>query len=218
MSRRLLTRVRQARVYLEHRRALGFDLRNIGKLVLRFAKFVDESGHRGPLTTNLILRWVRLPKAASRSYQKARLSAVRCFARYLAARDGRTVVPEWRLIPKASRRRPHVYSEGQLQQLLTAAGRMNATYKLRPLTYQTLFGLLASTGLRISEALKLAREQVDWERGLLRIELTKFKKSRLVPLHPTVTRALSRYAAVRDRRWGGPRRPALFACRRGRRS
>ena len=77
---------------------------------------------------------------------------------------------------------------------------------LRPsvfgLTYRTLFGLLASTGLRISEALKLASDQVDLKRGLIRVERTKFKKSRLVPLHPTTIRALRRYVAARNHRWG----------------
>ena len=65
MSRRL-TMVQQARAYLEQRHTLGFDLRNIGKLVLRFAKFVDRSGHRGPLKANLIQRWVQLPKYPTR--------------------------------------------------------------------------------------------------------------------------------------------------------
>ncbi len=73
---------------------------------------------------------------------------------------------------------------------------MPPTYELRPLTYETLFGLLACTGLRVSEALKLTNADVDLSRGVLRIERTKFKKSRLVPLHATATRALRRYATA----------------------
>lgn len=76
------------------------------------------------------------------------------------------------------------------------------TVPLRPLTYQTLWGLLACTGLRVSEALNLTRAQVDLDHGILRIEQTKFHKSRLVPLHPTTTDALRRYAVARDRQWG----------------
>jgi integrase len=68
---------------------------------------------------------------------------------------------------------------------------------LKWLVYRTLFGLLACTGLRISEALKLNAADVDLEHGVLRIEKTKFKKSRLVPLHPTATRALRHYAQTR---------------------
>ena len=197
-----LTMVQQAHAYLKHRRAMGFVLLDTGRRVLRFAQFVDQSGQCGPLTTNLILRWVRLPEAASRSYLKARLSAIRGFARYVAARDGQTEVPDWRLIPEAFRLRPHLYDERQLQQLLVAASQIRPDYQLRPLTYRTLFGLLASTGLRISEALKLASDQVDLKRGLVRVEQTKFKKSRLVPLHPTTIRALRRYVAARNHRWG----------------
>jgi integrase len=93
---------------------------------------------------------------------------------------------------------------------------MKPSYELRPLTYRTLFGLLASTGLRVCEALKLTREHVDLKRGILQVEQTKFKKSRLVPLHPTTTRALRRYAAARERRWGSQGDKAFFVGRRGR--
>jgi integrase len=214
MSRQRTT-VRQAQAYLEYRRALGYDLRNIGGLLLRFAEFVDQSGWRGPLTTDLILRWVNLPKAASARYKASRLSAARGFARYLATRDGRTEVPYQRLMPKTFRSRPHLFAEGELEQLLEAAQRLRPTYRLRPLTYRTLFGLLASTGLRVGEALRLTLGQVDLERGILRIEQTKFKKSRLVPLHPTATRALRRYAAARGRLWGHHEDEPFFVGPRG---
>jgi integrase len=204
------TMAQHARAYLKHRRTLGFELRWGEHLVVRFAEFTDRSGCRGPLTTDLILRWVHLPKTAAKSYTKRRLSAVRGFARYLNARDARNEVPDSRLVPKPLRPQPHFYDEHQLGQLLTAAGRMKSTYDLRPLTYQTLFGLLASTGLRISEALKLTRGQIDLERGILRVEHTKFKKSRLVPLHPTARRALRRYAAARDSQWGSHGERAFF--------
>ena len=200
--KRQRTMVQQARAYLQYRRALGFELRFSGKLLIQFAKFVDRSGWRGPLTTDLILRWVNLPKSAAQSYKANRLSIARSFARYLAARDGQTQVPDWRLMPKIFRHRPHLFGEPQLRQLIAAARRLKRTYPLRPLTYETLFGLLASTGLRICEALKLTCRQVDLERGTLRIERTKFKKSRLVPLHPTTTEALRLYAAARVMRWG----------------
>ena len=195
---RRLTMVRQAQSYLDQRRALGFGLESQGYLLMKFAKYLDRSGHRGPLTTEVALRWVNLPKTVSRNYRARRLSVVRCFARYLAVRDGRTEVPGRQLVAKTSfHQRPHLYSPEELGQLLEAAGRLWPTYPLRRLGFQTLFGLLACTGLRVSEALKLNRAQVDLERGILRIEKTKFKKSRLVPLHPTATAALRRYAQTR---------------------
>lgn len=207
--------VSQARTYLKHRRALGFDLRRSGEMILHFAKFADRSGWRGPLTIDLILRWVHLPQTAARSYKANRLSVARGFARYLAARDPRNEVPDWRLMPKLFRHQPHLFSERHLEELLAATERLRRSYELRPLTYRTLFGLLASTGLRVSEALKLTGEQADLERGILQVEQTKFKKSRLVPLHSTVTQALRRYAAVRDRQWGSRGEKAFFVGRRG---
>jgi integrase len=194
------TMVDRAKEYLAQRRALGFALDTAGKLLLQFARFVDRAKHRGPLTTDLALRWASLPQAASARYRAERLSIVRCFARYLAAQDGRSQVPDRRLLSgNHDRLQPHIYSERQLRELVLAAAMLAPVYRLRPFTYSTLFGLLASTGLRVSEALNLGNGQVDLARGILRIEQTKFRKSRLVPLHVTVTRALRRYATERDR-------------------
>jgi integrase len=184
--------------YLQQRRALGFELKSQGYLLRKFAEYLDHSGHRGPLTTEVMLRWVNLPETLSRNYRARRLSAVRCFARYLAVRDGQTEAPGLQLVARTSfHQRPHLYSQQDLQQLLAAAGRLWPTHPLRRLTFQTLLGLLACTGLRISEALRLDAAHVDLTHGVLRIEKTKFKKSRLVSLHPTATRALRRYAQAR---------------------
>jgi integrase len=191
--------VNQVKDYLEHRRALGFALRVSGELLMKFARFVDRSGHHGPLTTDLALRWASLPQTATPRYRACRLSIVRTFARYLAAQDGRTEVPDRHLLGRNYYRlQPHIYSDRQLRELVLAAAKLKPTYRLRPLTYSTLFGLLASTGLRVSEALGLDRDHVDLAQGILRIEQTKFRKSRLVPVHSTVAQALRRYARERD--------------------
>jgi integrase len=108
-------------------------------------------------------------------------------------------VPDRRLLGKNYYRlQPHIYSDHQLRELVLAAAKLKPTYRLRPLTYSTLFGLLASTGLRVSESLNLRREHVDLARGIMRIEQTKFRKSRLVPLHSTVSQAMRQYACERD--------------------
>jgi integrase len=198
--RRHSTMVTVVKEYLAYRRALGFALDVSGTLLLKFARFADRSGHRGPLTTDLALRWASLPKIASARYRAERLSIVRGLAQYLAARDGRSEVPDQRLLGMNHYRlQPHIYSQQQLRNLIRAAAKLRATYRLRPLTYSTLFGLLASTGLRVSEALGLDKDHVDLARGILQIEQTKFRKSRLVPLHPTATQAMCRYARERDR-------------------
>jgi integrase len=185
-----------AKDYLKHRRALGFALESRGCALMCFARFADQSRHCGPLTTELALRWSTL--ASTQGSRAQRLSVVRCFARYLAARDGRTQIPDPRLLgPNVSRAQPHIYSITQLRQLIAAATKL-PTY-LRPWTYSTLLGLLGCTGLRIAEALNLTRSDVDLDQGILRIEKTKFRKSRLVPLPPTATKAMRRYAQARDR-------------------
>ena len=184
------TMVRHVEDYLRLRRGLGFQMQSQGETLLQFARHLDRSGHRGPLKTETALQWANRP-TLSRSSRAKRLSAVRCFARYLAVRDGQTEVPGRHLVPKVCfRQRPHLYSQRELEQLLAATDRLWPSYPLKRLVYRTLFGLLACTGLRISEALKLNAALVDLKQGVLRIEKTKFKKSRLVPLHPTATRGL----------------------------
>jgi integrase len=189
-----------AKEYLVYRRKLGFALRIEGRQLLVFARWADGIGHRGPLTIDLALRWARLPLKAAPLYWARRLEVVRCFARYRAILDPRTQVPVERLLGPAHRRTtPHIYSPGQVGQLLSRAGTLPPKRGLRPQTYKVLLGLLACTGLRISEALKLRRDDVEMEQGLLRIGPSKFCPGRTLPLHPTTVAALRRYARFRDR-------------------
>ncbi len=215
MKRR--TMVRHVKDYLRLRRALGFQMRPQGETLLRLAKSLDGAGHRGPLTTELALRWANRPHL-SRSSRAKRLSAVRCFARYLAARDGQTEVPGRHLATRLFfRQRPHLFSPHEVGQLLAMTEQLRPSYPLKRLVYRTLFGLLACTGLRVSEALKLNADHVDLQRGILRIEQTKFKKSRLVPLHPTAKRALRCYAQARYGRWDMRDSSPFFVGKRGNR-
>jgi integrase len=202
--------------YLDYRRRLGFLLRIEGRMLLAFARYADRSGHRGPLTTELAVRWARLPAGASPLYQARRLEVVRCFARHRAIFDPATEIPPEGLLGSAHRRTaPHIYSEAELSALLAAARRLASPTGLRPRTYATLIGLLSCTGLRISEALKLARADVDWDHATLTIHETKFHKSRLVPLHPTTVQALEVYAQFRDRCHPVPQTDAFFVSERG---
>jgi integrase len=191
-----------AEQYLKHRRSLGFQLKIEGRQLLTFAQWADRSGHRGPLTVELAVRWATLPTSGSRLYHAKRLEVVRCFARYRVAFDCRTEIPPKGLLGRAHcRSTPHIYTPQQIRQLIDTAMRLKPTHPLRPLTYATLLGLLACTGLRISEALRLRSEDVDLSRGVLRISQTKFRKSRFVPLHPSATEAMRSYAQTRARHW-----------------
>jgi integrase len=208
------TTVARARDYLAHRRSLGFELETSGLVLLDFARYADSLQRRGPLTTELMLQWATRSKEHSPRYHAERLSIVRGFAQFVAARDGQSQVPDRRLLGGNYRRQqPHIYTHAQLRELLATAAKLAPVYRLRPKTYVTLFGLLASTGLRVSEALGLQRADVDLGTGVLHIRQTKFRKSRLVPMHPTVTAALRRYATCRDR---DAANPAFFVGRHGR--
>jgi integrase len=202
--------------YLEYRRRLGVRLRVEGWLLKAFARYADDSDHRGPLTTELAVRWARLPAHATPTYQARRLRVLRGFARYRAIFDPGTEIPPEGLLGPASRRpTPHIYTEAEQSALLAAARRLKSPTGLRPRTYATLIGLLSCTGLRISEALRLSRDDVDWGQRTLTIRQTKFHKSRLVPLHPTTVQALETYARFRDQCHPIPGTDAFFVSERG---
>jgi integrase len=151
------------------------------------------------VTTELALRWAQDATAATPLYRARRLEIVRCFAKYQAAVEPETQVPAADLLGPAHRRTPpYIFSPPEIERLVIAASHLSSPRGLRAKTYAALIGLLACTGLRISEALRLARVDADLECGLLSIRQTKFGKSRLVPLHPTAQAELRRYVAQRD--------------------
>ena len=202
--------------YLKYRRRLGFELRQQGSLLLDFARYADRSGHHGPLTTELAVRWARLPVEAAPQYQASRLEVVRCFARHRAIFDPATEIPSMGLLGPTHRRpTPHIYSETEVSTLLVAARRLPSRSGLRPQTYATLIGLISCTGLRISEALKLRRGDVDWDHDTLTIRESKCRKSRLVPLHPSAVQVLREYAQLRDHCHPIPQTEAFFVSDRG---
>ena len=203
--------------YLAMRRALGFKLRLTAGMLREFASFLERE-RASHITTARAVRWATQPVGVQPAQWANRLGVVRRFARFLSASDPRTEVPPPGLLPyRYQRRAPYIYQDGEVRQLLRAAGRIDSATGLRAASYSTLIGLLAVSGLRISEAIALDDQDVDLAEGVLTIRRTKFGKSRLVPLHPSTTRALRRYLRTRDRI--GPRRPsaALFVGEQGRR-
>lgn len=185
--------------YLVYRRGLGFSLETPAWLLRDFARYADRVGHRDPLTTELAVRWALSSRSKDPAQAARRLAAVRQFMRYRALLDPATEVPPLGLLGSVPRRRqPHIYSEAELAALLGQASLLLPRRGLRPRTYVAFFSLLASTGLRLSEACQLERGDVDLKAGVLTVRAGKFRKARLVPLHPSATRALARYAAERN--------------------
>lgn len=211
MKQTMLCRVRS---YLAHRRALGFQLDRQGHLLLDFARYADGRGHRGPLTNPLMIRWASSPQQANRAYWAQRLGVVRVFAQHLSRIEPQTQLPPRHLFGSAFRRNPpHLYSPAQIRQILCRAARLRG--RLRPFTFQSLMGLLACTGLRISEALHLKVGDVDWKQSLVIVRESKYGKSRLVPLHRTAMAPLRAYAHRRQKRF--PLAEHFFVSERGRR-
>jgi integrase/recombinase XerD len=207
--------VRQAaEEYLQIRRALGFKFVLQGWLLMQFVGYLEDIG-ASSLTTELAVAWAKAPVDADPAWWGQRLSVIRGFARHLHAIDERCEVPPADVLPARFRRAvPYLYSEQEINRLIACASALRP--ELRGETYATLIGLLAVTGMRVGEAIRLERQDVDWDQQLLVVRAAKHGKSRQVPLHPSALAALSAYASRRDQlcpRPGGA--PRFFLAARG---
>jgi integrase len=193
--------------YLAVRRSLGYQLARPEKLLGQFITYLEDAGAE-TVTTGHALAWATLP-GGNQSWHSLRLSAVRGFAAYLHTIDPSAEVPPADLIPwRPCRATPYLYSGADIAALIAAAASLR--FPLRAATYQTLIGLLAVTGMRVGEAIRLDRADVDLAGGVLTVRQSKFGKSRLLPLHPTTADALRRYLRRRDRLHPQPSTPAVF--------
>ena len=211
-----MTKLREALAdYLRVRRQLGFEMPQDGRQLERFVEFLEQA-RAERITTDLALRWARLPVHAHPHRWRQRLSVARGFARHLATLDPASEVPSKDLLPgHRPRIAPYVYTDAEIAALMTAAGKLRP--RLRAARHQTLIGLLAVTGMRPGEALALDRHDVDLRRGVVCVRAGKQNKQREVPLHGTTIRALRAYARQRDARCPEPSTPAFFVSARGRR-
>lgn len=191
--------------YIEMRRALGYQLQGQARYLRNFAGYLDRRGHHGPVPLTASVDWATSTSSPDPCNRARRLSVVRGLLRHLSALDGATEVPPTGLLGPTSRRKPpHIYSEAEIAALLRAASALLPVGGLRPHCYATLFGLLACTGLRISEALALAVDDVDLVHGVLTVRAGKGGKTRLVPLHPSALEPLRDYTTRRDQHRGVP--------------
>jgi integrase/recombinase XerD len=193
--------------YLRIRRRLGFELKATERQLEKFVSFLEQAGAER-ITGELAVMWARLPVDAHPHRWGQRLSMVRCFARYVATLDRDTEIPSIDLLPaRRPRVAPYIYSPAEITALIEAAGQL--TPPLRAAGYRTVIGLMATTGLRLGEALGLDRQDVDLDDGALHVRARQTKQ-REVPLHPTAITALREYARQRDRHRPQPSSPAFF--------
>jgi integrase len=185
--------------YLMIRRNLGYDLGTSERVLRRFIAFAESQG-TDHISTGLFTRWQAVFGHAHQRTWAARLGMVRLFAQWLHGLDPAHEIPPQGLIPSRYRRtRPYIYSEEEIEKIIATTAALPSVYGLRGLTFATLFGLIAVTGLRISEALVLDIDDVDLEFGVLTVRRGKSGKARLVPIHRSITSRLTAYARERDR-------------------
>ena len=199
--------------YLTIRRALGFKLVSEERLLADFVACAEAAG-QATITTEFALQWARRPVNGSDNYLSRRMRTVRTLARYVHALDAACEVPSIELLPaKKYRPAPYVYRDEEIAALIAAAGRLRNP--LRAATFRTLIGMLACTGLRIGEAIRLDRGDVDLDHGLLTVHNSKFGKSREVLLHSSAVQALGDYAVLRDRLCPDSAKPSFLITTRG---
>jgi integrase len=183
----------------------------------KFVLFLKR--RRSPsITTRLAVEWAAEPQTTKPGYWAQRLSMTRGFAKYMSGLDSRTEIPPAGILPYGNRRRrPHIYTASEIRQLLKTTRTTGQAGRIRPQTYATLFGLLSVTGLRLSEALHLDDGDVDLNAGVLTIRESKWRKSRLVPIHATTAKRLALYQRKRNQLHPKQTAPAFFILNNGNR-
>jgi integrase len=204
---------RHAKEYLAIRRTLGFKLRGHDRLLEDFVDYLDKIG-TGTITAEGAVAWATGCADVQPVRWAQRLCVVRGFARYLHGLDPAIEVPSVDLLPaRRERPRSYLYSQADIARLVGAAATLRPA--LRAATHETLFGLLAVTGMRVGEAIALDRHDVDLEAGTLHITDAKFHKHRRLPLHRSSVTVLRRYAELRDELCPRPKALSFFVSTRG---
>lgn len=167
------------------------------------------------ITDDVAMRFVYQPKGLTQTQYRKRHSIVRRFAEYRALRGSSDFILPPLKVKTSARLIPHLYSDAEIALILDIAGKLKPQDSLRPYTYQAIIGLLSCTGMRISEILNLNCDDVDLEAGVLFVHNSKFRKSRLIPVHATTLVVLGRYARQRSQCFPSPQCDAFFLNNRG---
>jgi integrase/recombinase XerD len=204
-----------AEEYLRLRQGLGHQLADAVRLLPRYVAHLEATGTTS-ITVEDALDWVQRPDAGpTTSVWSRRMTVVRGFARYMSGIDPATQVPPLGLVTSRQRwRPPFIYSPSDVEALMAEVPRLTPS-PFRAATFQTMIGLLAATGMRVGEAIRMTRSDLDFAEGVLVVKGSKFNKSRELPLHASTTAALASYATQRDRCVPAPKHPAFFLSAKG---
>ena len=199
--------------YLRLRQALGFKLQRQGQVLVQYADYLAEHG-AVTVTAENAVAWAQLPQGVRPGTWTERLGAARGFAAWLRTDGPAAEVPPAGVFPGQDKRpAPFIFSGDEIIRMHAACGSLRPAF--RAATYSALFGLIAVTGIRRSEALSIPAGGIDLDAGLLPVSPAKSRCERVLPLHPTATAALAEYDELRSRRH--PSATAFFVTSRGRR-
>jgi integrase len=183
--------------YLQLRRGLGFKSETEEFLLKDFDTYLTKKGYVGPLSQELAVAFATQNSDWSINYREARYRTVRHFSSYLSTIDPAAPLLNPKALPVTRvRRRAHIFSEEEMKTLLAKA--ISLSPLMRGKVIHAMIGLGASSGLRISEVVRLDKSDVNLEIGILTIRNSKFGKSRMVPIHSSVVKVLTNYATARD--------------------
>lgn len=185
---------RQIEEYIAYKRSLGYMIKIESQELRRFAKYTREIEYNGPVTSELAIQWASLDNNFTRKYMARRLETIHTFAVYISAFDNEAQIPQNGLFGKAHMRtNPYIYTDDEVLSLMRCAADLYSPDGIRANTVSSAIGLLYATGIRVSELTLLRIADVRLKEGYIFINSSKFKKDRIVPLHPTVIVKLSEY-------------------------
>jgi site-specific recombinase XerD len=185
----------QIEEYIAYKQSLGFQIKIESQELRRFAKYTKEIDYRGSLTADLALNWAALDENYSRWYKSRRLETIHTFAVYITSFDQEAQLPPNYIFGKCHGRiQPYIYSENEIHTLMSESRNLFSPDGIRALTVEIALGLLWSTGIRVSELTTLKIADMNLEKSYFFIRNSKFKKDRIVVLHPTVNKKLCDYS------------------------
>ena len=202
--------------YVNLRRGLGFKYEAEEAILKMFDKNLCRRGYKGSLTQELAIAFATQNPEVSTNYRFQLYTVARHFSEYLAAFDPKTPILDPKALPRTKARScAHIFTDEEIVRLLDEARRIFPKLPMLGITLYTIVGMAASTGLRISEVIALAKADVDLDTGIMTIRNSKMGKSRLVPLHPTTLEVMRSYGALRDTHYPDCDSPAFFVNSRG---